>query len=128
MRLLLDTHIFLWFVFDDPALSAAAKALIEDPNTVAFLSVASVWEIAIKNSVGKLPLKQSFSQFVSEQVRRNDITLLPVALPHIVQVAALPYHHRDPFDRMLAAQSLVEQLPLVSVDAVFDNYGVNRLW
>ena len=128
MRLLLDTHIFLWFVFDEPALSATVRALIEDAETVALLSVASIWEIAIKNSIGKLPLKQPFSQFVSEQVQQNDIVLLPVDLPHIIKVSTLPYHHRDPFDRMLAAQSLVEQLPLVSVDAVFDGYGVTRTW
>ena len=128
MRLLLDTHIFLWFIFGNPSLCANARALIEDTHNVKLLSVVSAWEIAIKNSIGKLPLTQPFGQFLPEQMQRNTIALLPVEEPHIVQVSRLPYHHRDPFDRMLAAQSLVEQLPLVSVDVVFDSYGVSRIW
>lgn len=128
MRVLLDTHAFLWFVTDDPQLSVTARRLIEDADTEPFLSVASVWEIAIKVSIGKLSLAQPVDAFVLSQLALNTITVLDIALPHASAVATLPFHHRDPFDRLLVAQSQIEGWPLVSADIVFDQYGVTRIW
>jgi len=128
MRLLLDTHAFLWFIVADSSLSSRAKALIEDPNNDILLSVGSLWEMAIKVSLGKLTISQPFNTFMTQQLSLNAISLLNISVDHTAAVATLPFHHRDPFDRLLAAQAMVEQLPLVSVDTVFDAYGVNRMW
>jgi PIN domain nuclease of toxin-antitoxin system len=127
MKLLLDTHTFLWFIDDDPQLSRAAAALIEADNDV-LLSVASLWEIAIKVSIGKLTLAEPYATFIPAQLARNEIELLPLQLPHLSMVASLPFHHRDPFDRMLVAQATVEGVPIISIDAAFDMYGVECLW
>jgi PIN domain nuclease of toxin-antitoxin system len=128
VNLLLDTHSFIWFVEDHPSLSAHARALIEEPTNTVFLSIASVWEMAIKVSLGKLHLSQPFDLFMPNQLLLNDVTLLDIAVSHTMRVAMLPFHHRDPFDRLLIAQSQVEGMPLISADSIFDAYGVNRLW
>lgn len=128
MNLLLDTHSFIWFVEDNPSLSLSACALIEEPTNAIFLSVGSVWEMAIKVSLGKLTLSQPFELFIPNQLLLNNITLLDITVGHTLQVAMLPFHHRDPFDRLLIAQSLVEGMLLISVDSVFDTYGVQRRW
>src|SRR5262249_53580287 len=112
----------------NPQCSDEARRLIEDPNNAKFLSMASAWEIAIKVGIGKLLIGQPLDIFLPDQLERNGIDLLPIALPHVFRVTTLPMHHRDPFDRLLIAQSLVEAMPLVSVDSVFDVYGVQRLW
>jgi PIN domain nuclease of toxin-antitoxin system len=126
--LLLDTHTFLWFVWDDPQLSSSAKALIEDPNNHKLVSIASCWEISIKAGVGKLELGEPSRSFLPREIARNNFELLPITLDHATMVEALPVHHRDPFDRLLVAQLIVESLEVVSTDAVFDQYGVGRLW
>ncbi len=90
--------------------------------------MASAWELAIKVSTGKLTLAQPLPLFLPDQLQRNTLQLLPITLPHILHVATLPFHHRDPFDRLLIAQSLIEPIPIISADAVFDGYGVQRLW
>jgi PIN domain nuclease of toxin-antitoxin system len=128
MNLLLDTHSFLWFIDGDPQLSATARALIETKTNKSFLSIASLWEIAIKLSIGKLELTRSFENALDDELARRNLSPLPIELPHIAKVAVLPLHHRDPFDRLLIAQALVQQLPIVSMDAAFDAYGVTRLW
>lgn len=128
MKLLLDTHSFLWFIDGSPALSATARALIEDTTNERFLSIASTWELAIKYSIGKITFAQPFATFLTEQLSINDIAVLGVTLAHIHHIAALPFHHRDPFDRMIIAQSHIEGIPVVSVDSAFDAYGVIRLW
>lgn len=128
MRFLLDTQAFLWFVWDHPSLSERARALMADPGSDLLLSAGSLWEIAIKSSLGKLVLATHFEPFATRALAQNDILLLPLSLPHLGRVAALPFHHRDPFDRLLAAQALVEDLPLISVDGVFEAYGVERIW
>lgn len=128
MRLLLDTHSFLWFVDDSPRLSTAARFFIEDAGNDVFLSVASVWEIAIKIGAGKLDLGQPIGRRIPADLRDNDIELLNITVDHTAVVAILPLHHRDPFDRMLIAQARVEQMPIISNDAVLDAYGVTRLW
>jgi PIN domain nuclease of toxin-antitoxin system len=127
MKVLLDTHAFLWFIDDDPQLSLAAKTLMESEVDL-LLSVASLWEIAVKVSIGKLDLPKSFDLFVPEQLQINEIEVLPIELLHLSVVSGLPLHHRDPFDRLLISQSMVEKLSIISTDKVFDQYGVNRSW
>lgn len=127
-RLLLDTHVFLWWVNDAPQLSDAARLAIADTGHTCFLSVASCWEIAIKSSLGKLRLAIPVERFVSEQLALNGFTLLPISLRHAAKVEKLPFHHRDPFDRLLVAQALIDKLTIVSADSIFSDYGVKRLW
>ena len=128
MRLLLDTHSFLWFVSGSPQLSTTARTLIEDASNQPFLSVASLWEMAIKVSLGKLSLGQPFETLIPQQLSLNGIALLGITISHTAVVAKLPFHHRDPFDRLLTAQAIVEQMPIVSGDSSFDAYAVTRLW
>jgi PIN domain nuclease of toxin-antitoxin system len=128
MRLLLDIHTFLWFLNDDAQLSAQARGLIEDGANEVFLSVASLWEMAIKISLGKLQLSQSFDPFIAEQLTLNAINLLDIAIAHTAALIPLPFHHRDPFARLLIAQALTENMPIVGADRAFDTYGVTRLW
>jgi PIN domain nuclease of toxin-antitoxin system len=128
MNLLLDTHTMLWFFWDDPQLSTAAKALIEDPANRKLVSIASCWEVAIKAGLGKLKLGQPSAVFLSQEITRNNFDLLPISLSHATAVEALQLHHRDPFDRMLIVQAQIEKIPIVSGDAVFDQYTVTRLW
>lgn len=103
MKLLLDTHSFIWFIEDNPFLSLRARTLIEEPTSEVLLSVASVWEMAIKVSLGRLQLSQPFELFIPHQLLLNDITLLDITLNHTLKIATLPFHHRDPFDRLLIA-------------------------
>jgi PIN domain nuclease of toxin-antitoxin system len=128
MNLLLDTHALLWFFWDDPQLSATAKALIEDPANRKLVSRASCWEIAIKVSIGKLNLGEPSGTFLPREVARNLFEILPITLDHATAVESLPLHHRDPFDRLLIAQAMREGIPLVTADPVFDSYPVKRLW
>lgn len=127
MNLLLDTHTFLWFIMGSANLSGNARALIEDTANKSLLSVASLWEMAIKVSLGKLTLSAGFDDVV-RQLSLNGVGLLNISTAHVSLVATLPFHHRDPFDRLLIAQAITEQVPVVSVDAAFDNYGITRLW
>ena len=128
MTLLLDTHIFLWFVFADTALKSSARSLIETERNVKFLSMASVWEMAIKHSIGKLPLTLPFDVFLNQHITVNGFQLLPTEWNHLMRVSDLPLHHRDPFDRLIIAQRLTENMAVVSADAAFDAYGITRLW
>lgn len=127
MKLLLDTHAFLWFIEDNPRLSVDAKALLESDAEL-LISTASLWEIAIKTSIGKLTLTQPFETFLPQQLELNNITILSIELAHLAIVSALPFYHRDPFDRLLIAQAMNEQLPVVSADTAFDAYAIERLW
>jgi PIN domain nuclease of toxin-antitoxin system len=128
VKLLLDTHALLWFLRDDPQLGAAAKAYILDAANHKFVSVASCWEIAIKAKRGKLKLAEPSGTLLARELPRNGFDLLPIELRHATHVELLPEHHKDPFDRLLAAQSLLETMPLLSADAQFDAYGVTRHW
>jgi PIN domain nuclease of toxin-antitoxin system len=128
MRFLLDTHTFIWFVMDNSSLSTAAKDLIEDERNEKLLSIVSIWEMAIKHSVGKLSFAQPFQAFIEHQMQRNSMSLLNLKILHVNILATLPLHHRDPFDRLLIAQSIVENLPIVGIDTAFDSYAVQRLW
>src|SRR5438270_2797224 len=126
--LLLDAHTMLWFVWDDPLLSPTAKGLIEDPNNRKLVSIASCWEIAIKAGLGKLKLGSSPRAFLNKEIARNSFELLPISLDHTTMVESLAAHHKDPFDRLLIAQAMSERIPIVSTDAIFDQYGITRLW
>jgi PIN domain nuclease of toxin-antitoxin system len=128
MRLLLDTHAFLQFIVGSPDLSTVARGLIEDPRNERLLSVASIWEIAIKSQLGKLVLAQRFKDVFPRQIEMNAISMLSIAIPHLAIVATLPLYHRDPFDRKLVAQCVVEGVPLISSDATLDQYPIERLW
>jgi PIN domain nuclease of toxin-antitoxin system len=128
MNLLLDTHAFLWFITNDPRLNSHAQSLIQDAGNRRLLSMAGLWEIAIKVSLGKLTLAQPFDQFIPRQLQLNQIEVLAIELPHVAAVAAMPFHHRDPFDRLMAAQSQIEDVPIISADTAFDACSVRRLW
>ena len=128
MALLLDTHAFLWFVSDDPRLSVAAAGRIAEPATRVFTSVVSAWEIVIKVSTGKLTLDRPLEQFWPESLAANDFEVLDVKSEHVLALSSLPLHHRDPFDRLLIAQAIAEDLEIVSADATFDAYPVRRVW
>ena len=127
MRYLIDTHAFLWFAADDPQLSRRARAVFADPAQECFLSAASVWEMAIKASLGKLVLDTSLEQLVRGGVARG-VRLLDVTAAHAYHVERLPFHHRDPFDRLLVAQAAHEGLHVITADAQFDAYPVKRVW
>lgn len=128
MRLLLDTHAFLWFINGSTELSAVARLLIENEANQPFISVASLWEMAIKISLGKLNLSSPFDTFIPQQLKLNGIGLLNIQFRHTVVISTLPFHHRDPFDRLLIAQSIVNRIPILSADTAFDAYDVRRLW
>ena len=126
--LLLDTHTVLWFWWDEPQLSAVAKALICDPANRKFVSMATPWEVAIKVSRKKLDIGGTFAGLFDEHMIRTFFEWLQIATKHLDIVATLPFHHSDPFDRLIAAQALSENLPIVSADRQLDPYGVQRLW
>jgi PIN domain nuclease of toxin-antitoxin system len=128
MRFLLDTQAFLWFVLNDRALSQVACDLIADPLNDILLSPASYWEIAIKVSLGKYKIPGSFETWIEHQIQMNELEILPIKVAHAAAIVTLPFHHKDPFDRLLVAQALTEQVPIISVDTVLDNYSVTRCW
>ncbi len=128
MRLLLDTHAFLWFVTNDPNLSEAALEFVAEPANEVLVSPASCWEIAIKVSLGKYRLTAPFETFFREGIEENAMTVLPIEIRHAAVLSCLPMHHKDPFDRMMISQAIAERIPIVSRDASLDAYGVRRLW
>lgn len=126
---LLDTHAFLWALSDSPRMSAAARRVFLDQDRRLLLSTASVWEMAIKSSLGRLDLGQPLGPFLDRQLALNGIEILDVRRAHAERVATLPFHHRDPFDRLLVAQATFERLPLLSADETLDRYeGLDRRW
>jgi len=125
---LLDTHTLLWFVADRDECSPLALTAISDEVNEIYISTASLWEIAIKTTAGKLQLSMSLNDFIEEQFDENAFTLLPIRVGHVLRITELPLIHRDPFDRMLIAQGLVEGMPVISRDVQFDAYGVQRIW
>ncbi len=128
MNSLLDSHTLLWFYLDAPELSRVAKDSIADAANQHFVSPASFWEIAIKVSVGKLRLHESFDEFIQHAIYDNGFTLLNVTPAHAAALITLPHHHRDPFDRMLIAQASVEGFAIVSADKALDDYAIRRIW
>ncbi|NPV53382.1 MAG: type II toxin-antitoxin system VapC family toxin [Firmicutes bacterium] len=128
MKALLDTHTFLWWITDDPRLSLHARKVISDGENELFFSAASGWEIAIKARLGKLHLTDELESFIPAQLSANAISILPVYLSHTLHVYSLPYHHRDPFDRLLVAQAQVENLPILTADPQISLYTVEVIW
>jgi PIN domain nuclease of toxin-antitoxin system len=128
MKLLLDTHTFLWWITDDPHLSSKARALIGNRRNTLYWSAASSWEIAIKYALGRLPLPEAPEQFVLTELKKNRIESIPIMDAHAFQAGLLPLHHRDPFDRMLVAQAQVESLGLISNDQQLLFYDVEVYW
>lgn len=128
MKLLLDTHTFLWFVLGDERLSAKARAAIENPSNEKLLSPASYWEVAIKISLGKYTLSQSYVEFMEKGINENGFGILSIEPKHTAVLTTLSFHHRDPFDRLIIAQAIVEEANIVSSDTVFDRYPITRLW
>ena len=128
MRLLLDTHTFLWFALDDPKLSTRAKSLIMDAAHEKCVSPASYWEIAIKIGTRKYALSKPYEEFMREAIDMNGFSYLHIEPRHTTLLTTMAHHHKDPFDRLIAAQALAEQIAIVSEDAQFDYYGVQRLW
>lgn len=127
MRVLLDTHAFLWFLVGDPRLSIDVRLLLEKEETELVISAASVWEMAIKSSMGKLLLPLPVADYIATKVRLG-LLVLPIDWTHAAAVQELPWHHRDPFDRLIIAQAQIERLPLVSNDRMFRAYGVTLIW
>lgn len=128
MKLLLDTHAFLWFILKDSNLSATADRSIADPANDVYVSPASYWELAIKIKLGKYSLQRPYQSFLEDAIAQNNFTVLTIEIKHTAVLTVLPMHHRDPFDRLMIAQALVEQMPIVSNDSLFDAYGIQRLW
>lgn len=128
MKLLLDTHAFLWWIADDPRLAPSARAMVADPANELFLSAASGWEISIKCRIGKLSLGEAPEIFVSRHLTANAIQPFPVRMEHALRVFSLPPLHRDPFDRLLVAQSQLEGMPLVTADPLLSQYGIEVRW
>lgn len=127
-RVLLDTHAFLWFVFDDPRLSARAGEVFEDADVEKLLSIASVWEIVIKAQLGKLGLGMSLETFVRDLIEGRELTMLQIELGQLLTYGGLPLHHRDPFDRLLVAQASTLGAPVLTADPRFAPYGIPTIW
>jgi len=128
VRILLDTHALLWWLAGDPQLSAPAHAAIVDPANDKFVSAASAWEIAIKFRLGKLPGARIIAGNVAAEVAGQGFIELPMTMRHAQLAGDVPPHHKDPFDRMLIAQATIESLPVLSIEAIFDRYGIHRIW
>lgn len=128
MKLLLDTHALIWFVSGDDQFSEKARGALAGQAEGVFVSVASIWEIAIKLSLGKLRVRLRLEGELQAFLEQNGFGLLPIDYAHAARVASLPFKHRDPFDRLLAAQAQVENMAIVTHDAIFDDYGIQRIW
>lgn len=130
MKLLLDTHAMYWYIEGDPQLSGTARTLVQDGSNEVLISPASYWEMAIKISLGKWQLNRPYEDFLDLGLNQYGFQVLPILPKHTARLIGMPYPpgHKDPFDRLLVAQSLVEQVPIVSADLALDAYGVSRLW
>lgn len=127
MKLLLDTHTFIWYVEDDARLPETTKEIIKSEENTILISIASLWEISIKTSLNKLTLKASIEEIIN-LIMENGFELLPILPSHIIKNNLLEYYHRDPFDRMIIAQGLSEEIVIVGKDEMFDKYDVTRIW
>ena len=128
MKLLLDTHVLIWWSLDSAKLSRKVYDLLTDSNNTLVVSIASVWEMQVKVQLGKLDLDGKVSELIAHQQQVNNLEILSIDLTHIYALESLPNEHRDPFDRMIIAQSIVEKMPLLSADKIFDSYPVNNIW
>lgn len=128
MKVLLDTCAFIWLVTDDPKLSELAKEIFLDTDNELLLSAVTGFEIAVKYSLGKLHLTEQPNEFIANRIQANALTELPVSMAHALVLQDLPWHHKDPFDRLLVAQAMVNQIPLLSADQQLSSYAIERLW
>jgi PIN domain nuclease of toxin-antitoxin system len=128
VRALLDTHAFLWWISDDHRLSDKAREIMADGRNELFFSAASGWEISIKAGLGRLEIPENLERFISDQLSRNAIQSLPIYLSHVLHTRTLPEHHRDPFDRILISQAILEEIPLLSADHRISHYPVEVVW
>ena len=128
MKYLLDTHALLWITTDDPKLSKKAKNIYLDAENEILLSIASIWELAIKSSIGKITFQKDLDDFVDVHIKGNNIEILKIELPHVLRIEKLPFHHRDPFDRLIIAQAIEDNLKILGADNTFDKYKVKRIW
>jgi len=128
MRYLIDTHALLWWLYDDPRLSRTGRGLISDPGNSIFVSAASAWEVATKYRLGKLPSATEFVLDMPRWLRQAGIAELPITVAHAQRAGSWPQDHRDPFDRMIAAQSAIERLPTISRDAALAGFGIQLVW
>lgn len=128
MKVLIDTHVFIWLDTQPEKLSKKALEICQDTDNQLYLSMASVWEMQIKVQLGKLDLKVPLADMIKVQQQDNDLQVLNITLEHVYQLQKLPFHHNDPFDRMIIAQSFLENMPVISVDGVFRQYDVSVLW
>ena len=127
MKLLADTQSYLWFVKGESRLPKRFRSVIENRDNQTFVSVCSLWEIAIKSSLKKLDLNGTFAELVEEQVEDYGFFLLPITPTHLIELERLPHHHRDPFDRLIIAQAIVEGLPVITTDPKFERYGIELI-
>ena len=128
MRILIDSHVLIWYVDQDNLLSPASHAAISDPTNDLLLSAGSIWEIGIKLGLGKIILTQPFKPWINQAISDLDVTVLPLSVEYVDVQSNLPRHHGDPFDRLIVAQAIVEQVSIISADANLDAYGVIRIW
>ena len=128
MRVLVDTHVFLWWVEGDRALPAKARAVLANPENECLISMVSAWELAIKTGLGKLKLALPVKRYIVENVAANGFRMLAIEIAHVGRVETLAMHHGDPFDRLLIAQALEENIAVVTADPIFRSYGVKRIW
>jgi PIN domain nuclease of toxin-antitoxin system len=128
MKCILDTQAFIWFINADSRLSSKGRDYVSSGVNEIFISNASLWELSIKLSLGKIQIGISLFDLVKDHIIENDFKLLGIEVPHIIQVSSLPFYHRDPFDRLIASQSIIENMTIISSDEIFDKYGINRIW
>ena len=128
MQILLETHAFIWFIEGNNSLSSTARDSILKPENQLYLSIASLWEIAIKLNLDRLSFAEPFEQLIPHQMKLNSIHSLPISFVHLNQLIGLPFHHRDPFDRLLIAQAISEKLPIITRDKSFPDYEVELIW
>ncbi len=128
MKYLLDTHTLLWLTTNDPRLSQNSKELYLNAENEIFFSMASVWELAIKSSIKKITFAKTLEDYIEEHVKGNNIEIMQIELPHVLRVESLPFHHRDPFDRLLIAQAIENNISIIGMDSIFDKYKINRIW
>lgn len=128
MNIILDSHAFLWFIGNDPKLSSNARIAIEDSSNRKAVSIASLWEITIKVSIGKLKLAEPVVPFLDRELQTNKFSTLEIAFDHLEILSSLPFHHRDPFDRLIVSQAEASSMSIVSIDESLDAYGISRIW
>ena len=128
MRIIIDTQVLIWWTNDVSNISPRVQNIIFDLDNELWLSLASIWEMQIKILLGKLDLPRSLPDIIATQMEENQIKILPIELSHVYALDRLPPHHRDPFDRLIIAQSLTEKMPIASIDKAFDAYLVERIW